>query len=73
MEDTVAEEAAVQGALDALPFAYRQALILYSVQGYSVREISEMLGVSESAVKVRLYRARIKFRAAYGEGDDDAV
>ena len=72
-EARTVERAALQQALRALPIAYRQALVLFSVQGYSIREISEMLGVSEGAVKTRLFRAREKFRAVYGVGGGDAM
>ena len=58
----------VHRALSQLAPKYRAPLILYSVQGYSTREISEIMSISEGAVKTRLYRAREKFREVY-EGD----
>jgi DNA-directed RNA polymerase specialized sigma24 family protein len=42
-------------------------LILFSVEGYSTVDISEMLGISQGAVKTRLFRARERFRQAYAE------
>jgi len=54
-------------ALDQLAPKYRAPLILYSVQGYSIKEIGAMLNISEGAVKTRLYRAREAFRKVYGE------
>ena len=63
--DKLGEQQAVQRALMQLPETYRSALVLFSVQGYSVREISESLGISEGAVKTRLSRARERFRKAY--------
>lgn len=69
----IGEREAVQKTLAELKPAYRAPLILYSVQGYSVAEIAGMLGISEGAVKTRLYRAREKFRRAYGRGDQDAL
>ncbi|MFH1084971.1 MAG: RNA polymerase sigma factor [Chloroflexota bacterium] len=68
-EATVMEHTAVQSALDRIPAKYRAPLVLYSVQGYSVQEISTMIGISEGAVKTRLYRAREMFRAYYEEGN----
>jgi len=41
-------------------------LILFCVEEHSIREISEIMGLSEGAVKTRLYRAREKFRQLYG-------
>jgi RNA polymerase sigma-70 factor, ECF subfamily len=51
---------AVQGLTPAL----RAVFVLRDVQGLSVRETSEALGVSETAVKTRLLRARLKLREA---------
>lgn len=66
LANRMGEQEAVQRALGQLPPKYRVPLILYSVQGYSTREIGEIIGISEGAVKTRLYRAREKFRQAYG-------
>jgi RNA polymerase sigma-70 factor (ECF subfamily) len=67
----VAEQLAVQEALDALTPTYRIPLLLYAHEGWKVREIPEMLDLSVSAVKMRLCRAREQFREAYGEGETD--
>ncbi|MBR1691890.1 MAG: RNA polymerase sigma factor [Lachnospiraceae bacterium] len=45
-----------------LPSKYSVVIHLYYYEGYSVREISEMLEISESNVQVRLLRARNKLR-----------
>ena len=58
----------MQLALSTLPQGQRAVLVLFSVQGYSTKEIAQMLGISQGAVKTRLCRARVAFRAAYGEG-----
>jgi len=67
-EETTIESDAVQLALSTLPQGQRAVLVLYSVQGYSTKEIAQMLGISQGAVKTRLCRSRVAFRAAYGEG-----
>jgi RNA polymerase sigma-70 factor, ECF subfamily len=54
-------EAVVQ-ALRKLPPIYREAFILRDVNELSVSECSEVLGISEQAVKVRLHRARLRMR-----------
>lgn len=74
-EGTVIVRQDVRQALDALPLKYRAPLVLFTVEGYSTQEIAEMLGLSLSATKVRLHRARERFRLAYHEdaaprGDD---
>jgi RNA polymerase sigma-70 factor (ECF subfamily) len=61
---------AVEHALAQLLPHYRAPLILHSHYGLSVREIAEALGISQSAVKTRLYRAREMFRQVY-ERDND--
>lgn len=45
-----------------LPPAYRLALNLYAVEGYSHAEIAEMLGISEGASKSNLSKARARLR-----------
>ncbi len=49
---------------------YRIPFVLFYVEGYSVKEISGMLGVSQGAVKNRLYRGRMlvkeKLNGGYG-------
>jgi RNA polymerase sigma-70 factor (ECF subfamily) len=66
-EVAVDEQAAVQSTLDKLPPKYRVPLVLYTYEERSVAEIAETLGLSTSAVKMRLCRAREKFRRTYGQ------
>ena len=49
---------AVLNALDALPDAQREAFLLKHVEDRSYEEMSEMLGASVSALKMRVMRAR---------------
>ena len=65
IEDTMAEQMAVRATLAALAPKYRVPLVLYVCEGYSVAEVAEILGISVSAVKMRLSRARKKFRQFY--------
>lgn len=51
-------QAQVHAAIDKLPDAYRNVLLLRDIEGYDTREVSELLELSESNVKVRLHRAR---------------
>jgi len=41
-----------------LPLGYRTVFNLYAIEGYSHKEISELLGISESTSKSQLSRAR---------------
>lgn len=51
------------GALDKLPAAQRDALVLFEVSGLSMAEIAEIHGCSEGSVKTRVSRARATVRA----------
>jgi RNA polymerase sigma-70 factor (ECF subfamily) len=52
----------LQRALASLPHAYRVVFLLRDVEGVSVAETAEMLGLSVPNVKARLFRARLKLR-----------
>lgn len=54
--------ALVREALDEIPDAYRESLVLYYVQGRSIAEVASGLGVSEDVVKQRLSRGRRALR-----------
>lgn len=51
--------------LNRLPLRYKIIIILKDHYGFSYSEIKEILGCSESTVKVTLFRARDKFREVY--------
>lgn len=47
----------IEMALESLPAAQREAMMLTKISGLSVRETSAVLGISEGAVKVKVHRA----------------
>lgn len=47
-----------------LPIKYRQVVHLYYFEEYSVKEIAELMKMSETAVQTRLLRAREKLKEA---------
>ena len=51
-----------------LPSSWRIVLILHYVEGYSLKEIADILSVSENAVKKRMQRAKKALRAKLEEG-----
>jgi RNA polymerase sigma-70 factor (ECF subfamily) len=63
---------ALKNGLNSLAHIYRTVLILRDVLQYSVAEAAESLGVSESVVKTRLFRARMQMRDALAPGYDGA-
>ncbi|EPR67508.1 RNA polymerase ECF-type sigma factor [Cyclobacterium qasimii M12-11B] len=42
----------------SLPVGYRTVFNLYAIEGYSHKEISELLGIAENTSKSQLSRAR---------------
>lgn len=55
--------AVIQDAVDRLPGALRTAFVLREVEGLATDEAAEVLAISETALKVRLHRARMHLRA----------
>lgn len=56
LEDVLDED--VQKALDGLPDDYRMAIVLADLEGFSYKEIAEILEVPLGTVMSRLYRGR---------------
>ena len=49
---------------------HREVFVLRDVQHFSIAETAQMLGISKSAVKTRLLRARLQMRDALAPGID---
>jgi len=54
-------------AVQQLPDDQRAVVMLRDYEGYSYQEISEITGLSESQVKVYIYRARVFLRSYIGQ------
>lgn len=52
----------LEQALQELPESLRVIFVMREMQGLSTSETAELLGLGESAVKVRLHRARLRLR-----------
>lgn len=63
---------ALQRALPRVPLPFRQAVLLRDLEGWSYREIAEMLGVEEGTVKSRAHRGRQRLRALLAPAYQDA-
>ena len=59
------EETGIMDALMALNAKDKEVLILYYIEGYSCREIAELLKTTESAIKKKLERARKRLKQKY--------
>jgi RNA polymerase sigma-70 factor (ECF subfamily) len=57
----------MEAAIDKLPAKYRVVFVLRDLEGLSIEETSQTLGLSAANVKVRLMRARLFLREALGQ------
>ncbi len=56
-------------AVEKLPEIQRSVVLLRDYEGYSYQEIGEITGLTESQVKVYIYRARLFLKAYIGQID----
>ncbi len=63
-EEAAREEARkfVRASIDKLPESYRLVLLLRDIDEWDTHETARLLGLTTSAVKVRLHRARLALR-----------
>ncbi len=52
----------MEEAVESLPPSLRAAFVLRDIQGLNTQEAAEALEITESALKVRLHRARLALR-----------
>src|SRR6185369_5314786 len=50
--------ALLEGAIDRLPYDYRQVFVLRMIEGMDTTETAAVLGMGEDAIRQRLHRAR---------------
>lgn len=56
--------------LSQIPEIYKDTVILHCLEGYSLEETAKILGISLSAAKMRLSRAREALKVLREEGND---
>src|SRR5262245_10744431 len=54
----------IEGAIDDLPEIFRMAFVMRDVEGLSIEETADALGVEPATVKTRVHRARRQLRRA---------
>ena len=64
--------AVLQRAIDQLPETLREALILFSVEGRSQKEVAEVLKTTPKTIELRVYHAKKKLRESLGTLLDDS-
>ena len=62
----------LRNALKRLKQQYRLPLILHCQDGYSLREVADILGLSEGLVKSRLHQAKQELRRLIGGDANEA-
>jgi RNA polymerase sigma-70 factor, ECF subfamily len=63
----------IEMAIERLPEAQRQVILLRDVDGWTPMEVSDVLGITDGNQRVLLHRARSKVRAAVEEYLDPGI
>ena len=63
----------LESAIDDLPDVFRPVLVARDVDGMSVEETAEILGIRPETVRTRLHRARRMLRAALDQRLGDTM
>ncbi len=58
----------LKDAVGKLKEGYRELIVMFHVDGLSIKEISQITGMKETVVKNRLYRGRQMLRQILKEG-----
>lgn len=64
-------EGSLASAIARLPANYREALLLHYADGYSLKEVAELMGLTYDAARKLISRAREKLREILREEGDD--
>lgn len=62
----------MEHAIDELPDKFRTVFVLKDIEGYSLKEIADMLDMTLAAVKSNLHRARLSLRDRLAEFTETA-
>ena len=65
--EEVQEDDGLHDLLKLIPEKYRGTVILHYLEGYSVEEVAKIMGLSVSAVKMRLKRSRDFLKEKLGQ------
>lgn len=67
------EKSELVSKLITLPVQYREILYLYYFEDFTMREIAELLKMTEGNVRTRLSRARTKLKAVYTFSEEEVL
>ena len=71
--ETVLDIQLLYKMLDKLPIRQKEALILFEINGFSMKEIAEIQNSNEGAVKTKISRGRKKLASLMKDRSSDAV
>lgn len=63
--ERIEQQMGIEESLLRVPYDQRKCLILHFVEGFKCKEIAQIEGISEEAVRKRVTRGSQKFRKAY--------
>ena len=69
--DDYTSDGRLRTRLESLPLKQRTALALYYMEHMDIREVAEVMGVTNGTVKQHLHRGRKALRKALGEARDE--
>jgi RNA polymerase sigma factor (sigma-70 family) len=67
------EKSELISKLISLPVQYREILYLYYFEDFKMREIAELLKMTEGNVRTRLSRARAQLKAVYTFSEEEVL
>lgn len=73
MRETEDEKELLYFALSQLPDEQNEAVVLFEIAGFSIKEIAEIQSAGESAIKQRLARGRVSLIRIIEEIESDAT
>jgi len=71
--DAAADREQLIAEVKRLPAKQRAALVLHYFEGLDYRDIADLLGSSESAVRINVFRALAKLRVQFTNDDDQSL
>lgn len=71
--DTVLDIQLLYRMLDKLPTKQRDALVLFEINGFSMKEIAEIQGSNEGAIKTKISRGRKKLTELMKDNTSNSV
>ena len=64
VDETLAKRDLIMKMLEKISEEERNLILLKEVEGHSVEELSQMTGMNQNTIKVKLFRARQKLQKA---------